>query len=431
MKEKLVKIYKHPFFTGSALMIIGTNIGNVFAYLFHLIIGRMLGPSGYGELAAVISLVGLLSVSYGFLGLVIVKFVSEMNQAEATSFFAWVNKWSLITAGIFSVIILFISRELSLFLNISLSSAFISAPLLFVLFISFIYTSFLQGLLRFGKLALSTGLSLFFRLILGVLFVYVGFSVFGALAGVLLSSILGLFIALFFIRDYWHGKKIKFKFRKSKEVFAYAVPIFIMSLTTNSMYMSDVVLVKHFFDPHLAGIYASLSTMGKIIFYGTAPVAAVMFPLVSKTRARGGNYKRVFFLSVIITSLMVVGLVAIYWLFPNLVLQILYGNKFIEGATYLVWFGIFIGLFALSSLFLSYFLSKGTTKPVYLGLLGAILQITGILIFHKNITEVISVSIWVSLILLVTLVIYFAYEKDAGKKVSLSGSSGLQSGEDN
>ena len=150
--------------------------------------------------------------------------------------------------------------------------------------------------------------------------------------------------------------------------------------------------------------------MGKIIFYGAAPVAAVMFPLVSKSHAKGGNYKNVFFLSVLLTSALVVCLVLLYWLFPGLVLQILYGNKFLKGAPYLVWFGIFIGLFTLSSLFLNYFLSKGTTKVVYLGLLAAIIQIVGIWLFHESILQVISVSIWVSLILLVSLLLYFWYE---------------------
>lgn len=409
-------------------MIVGSNLANFFAYLFHLVIGRMLGPSGYGELASILSLVGLFSVAFGFLGLVIVKFVSGMKENEVHSFFSWITKRSLVAAGFVSLILLLTSGYLSSFLNVSVSSVIISAPLLFILFMGFIYTSFLQGLLRFGRLVISNNLSLFGRLLLGVLFVYLGFSVFGALAGVLISSLLGLFLALYYLKDYWRQGKSRFVFKKSKEVFSYAIPIFIMSMATNSMYMSDVILVKHFFNPHLAGIYASLSTMGKIIFYGTAPIAAVMFPLVSKGHAKGGNYKKVFFLSVFMTLLLVVGLIVIYWLFPNLVLGILYGNKFIEGVPYLVWFGVFIGLFTLSSLFLNYFLSKGTTVVTYIGLVAAVAQIAGIYLFHKDILQVISVSIWVSLILLILLLIYFGYDK---KKDFIGRDTGLQSGKNN
>jgi len=391
-------------------MIVGSNVANFFAYLFHLVVGRMLGPSGYGELASILSLVGLFSITFGFLGLVIVKFVSGMDEREVQSFYSWVTKRSLAAACAVSMILLLISGYLSTFLNVPVRSIILTVPLLFILFMSFIYTSFLQGLLRFGRLVISSNSSLFGRLILGALFVYLGFSVFGALAGVLLSSLLGLILAVYFLRDYWREGKSHFTFKRSREVFAYAVPIFIMSMATNSMYMTDVVLIKHFFNAHLAGIYASLSTMGKIIFYGSVPIASVMFPFVSREHAKKRNYKKVFFLSVLLTSTLVIGLILVYWLFPGLVLQILYGNKFIEGAPYLVWFGIFIGLFTLSSLFLNYFLSKGTTKVTYLGLLAAATQIIGICLFHKDLLQVISVSIWVSLILLVSLLIYFWYE---------------------
>ncbi len=421
MKNQILKIYKNPLFSGSAVMIIGSNVANVFAYVFHLVIGRMLGPVRYGEFASIISLVGLFSLTFGFLGLVIVKFVSGMKENELSSFYSWTTKRILIASAVVSLVVLASSKFLSDFLGVSVSSLLISAPLLFVLFLGFIYTSFLQGTLRFGRLVISSNVSLFGRLVLGVLFVYLGFSVFGALLGVLVSSIIGLLISIYFLRDIWKGKKNRFKFAKSAEVFSYAVPIFIMSLATNSLYMTDVVLVKHFLNPHLAGIYASLSTLGKILFYGTAPIAAVMFPLVSKSFAKGGNYKKVFLLSLLLTLVVVVGLICIYWVFPKFVLEVLYGNKFLEGAPYLVWFGIFIGIFSVDSLLLNYFLAKGSTKVTFVGLLAAVLQIVGISFFHKDLMQVIWVSIWVSLALLMLLLIYFWYETRFDSNSGLQG----------
>lgn len=424
MRKQILRIKSlvaHPLFSGSAIMIIGSNLANFFAYLFHLVVGRMLGPSGYGDLASILSLIGLFSITFGFLGLVIVKFVSGMRDEEIPSFYSWVTKKSLIAAVAMAAFILVASTFLSGFLNVSRISIILAAPLLFVLFLGSIYSSFLQGTLRFGRMVVSSNVGLLGRLIFGALFVYFGLYVFGALLGVFVSALIGLLVAIYFLRDFWKVRSKHFVFKQSSEVFAYAVPIFIMSLATNSLYMTDVILVKHFFSSHMAGIYASLSTMGKIIFYGTTPIAAVMFPLVSKTHARGGNYKKVFFLSVLLTSALVIFLIVLYWLFPNLVLQILYGNKFLEGAPYLVWFGVFIGLFTLSSLFLNYFLSKGTTKVVYLGLLAAITQVVGIYFFHKDIVQVISVSITVSLILLILLLIYFWYEARFGHNPGLQG----------
>ena len=80
MKNKIANLIKHPLFSGSALMILGSNLANFIAYLYHLIIGRMLGPVAYGELSSVISALALIFISLNFLSLIIVKFVSSAQK---------------------------------------------------------------------------------------------------------------------------------------------------------------------------------------------------------------------------------------------------------------------------------------------------------------------------------------------------------------
>jgi O-antigen/teichoic acid export membrane protein len=221
---------------------------------------------------------------------------------------------------------------------------------------------------------------------------------------------LSLVLAIYYLQKYVKSRAGEKTFSGGKEVWAYSIPIFIMSISTNSMYMSDVILAKHFFDPHLSGIYASLSTLGRIIFYGTAPVSAVMFPLISKSFAKKGNYRKIFFLSLLLTLSLCLGILTIYYLFPKLVIGLLYGSGYIEGVRYLVWFGLFMAVFTIDTLILNYFLSRNVTKPVYLSLIASIVQVIVIWFFHSSILEVVRISLGVSLILLVSLVIYFAYE---------------------
>ncbi len=45
----------------------------------------------------------------------------------------------------------------------------------------------------------------------------------------------------------------------------------------------DVIAAKHVLPPHQAGLYAGLSLMGKIVFFGTSSLAAVMYPRVAAT----------------------------------------------------------------------------------------------------------------------------------------------------
>lgn len=414
MIRRIKEIVLHPLFSGSAVMIFGSNLTNFIAYIYHLVIGRMLGPELYGELAAVVSLIGLLAVSFSFFGLVIVKFVSSARTQERKILFSWFASKSLNIAILAGILLTAVSPFIASFLKIGLSTAVLVGPIITVFLLSFVYTSFLQGLLRFGRVVVASNVSMLGRLLLGILFVALGFSVFGAIFGLFISAALGLLLGRYFLKDYKVSKNNGPR-ALGKRILAYAGPIFLVSLSTNSLYSTDVILVKHFFEAGSAGIYAALSTLGKIIFFGTAPVGAVMFPLVSQRKSQGKNYKKVFLLSLLLTLGISLLVLLVYWLAPELSLKILYGDKFLGASPYLVWIGLFMAIFSLGSLIAGFYLSKGDTRIWILVLLAALGQALGIWFFHSSIFQVITVNIISASFLLVSLLIYFGYETSKTK----------------
>ena len=218
----------------------------------------------------------------------------------------------------------------------------------------------------------------------------------------------------YFLKDYKVSKDSGPR-ALGKRILAYAGPIFLVSLSTNSLYSTDVILVKHFFEAQSAGIYAALSTLGKIIFFGTAPVGAVMFPLVSQRQSQGKDYKKIFLLSLLFTLGISLLVLLIYWLAPELSLKILYGDKFLGASPYLVWIGLFMAIFSLGSLIAGFYLSKGDTRIWTLVVLAALGQALGIWFFHSSIFQVITVNIISASFLLVSLLIYFGYETSKTK----------------
>ena len=404
-----LNLLKHPLFSGSAIMIFGSNLANFVAYLYHLVIGRLLGPAPYGELSAVLSVLGLIFASLNFLGLVIVKFVSSAKKDELVSIYSWFTKKSVVAGLGLALLVLILTPFFSNFLHIKTTTFLLTVPILSFSVASFVYRSFLQGLLKFKEVVIAINLDFIFRLALGVLFISLGFSSFGAVLGMVFSMGLSFLFLKYFLREYHAIEKVK-PFGRTKEVLKYATPIFFATVATNSMFSSDVVLVKHFFSPHDAGIYASLSTLEKIIFFGAGPVGAVMFPMISKRHSIGAGYKKIFLLSLLLTSLIAFGVLLIYWLAPELSIKILYGNEFIEGAPYLVWIGAFMTLFTLSSLVLNYFLSRNKTTVAITVVISALIQIIGIWLFHETILSVLKVSIVSSSLFLASLLLYFAYE---------------------
>lgn len=409
MKKRINKIIGHPLFSGSAIMIFGSNSASGLNYLYHLITGRLLGPSLYGELAALISTIGLLGIIPGAFNLVIVKQISSTKEGrEVSNLIRWFKTKIFLVSLIFSIFVLISSPIISSYLRISRPSYFliIAFFLLFSLQSGF-NRSILQGLLKFKEMVISIIAENGAKLVLSIFLIYMGFQIEGALLAFLISSFLGLFVTYSFLKN---NKASMANFSPdTNSMLVFTVPVIIQTIAVTSLYTTDVILVKHFFSSHDAGIYASLSTLAKIIFFATGPIGAVMFPLVSQRKAQGKDFRKIFNYSFLATGLFALGSLLIYWLVPNVVINLLYGSAYLEAERLLIWFGLFISLFTLSSLLISYNLSLGKTRVTFLPLFAATLQIMMIVLFHQTLFIVIIISASITALLLLSLLVYSSY----------------------
>lgn len=411
MSKFIKNIIANPLFSGSAVLIIGSNIANLFNYIYHVIMGRLLGPISYGELVSLLSLIGLVSIIPTSFNLVIVKYVSSSpSRQEITDLISWFSKKVLLTSIALCLFLLILSPVVASFLNLNnyLLVTLVAITVLFTLPAMF-NRSVLQGLLRFKQMVISILTENLTRLVFGILLVYLGFSVGGAISALVAAGFVGWMLSRNAISDYFK-KDIKGSL-PLKSFFSYSISVVIQSFAMISLYSTDLILVKHFFSSYDAGIYASLSTLGKIIFFGTGPIGAVMFPLVSRKQTIGKNYHKIFNISLSLTLGLSLTILVVYWLAPQLVIMILYGPQYQGGANLLVWFGIFMTIYTLDALFITFNLSMERTKVVILPLLAAIIQVLSIWFYHPNLMSVILISAMVSSLLLVLLLIYSSYEK--------------------
>lgn len=410
MKKKL-NFLNNPLLFGSAIVMIGSNITNILNYLYHLLMGRMLGPVSYGELAAIISLLSLLGIVPAAVSLVIIKYVSAAKSLKETSnLVAWLKAKAFKVSLIFSIAIIFLSPFISSFLHINKSLYVILAALSFLFSLqSLINRSILQGLIMFKEMVITVLIENSIKLMVSIVLIYFGFRVGGAMFAFVVAALVGWFATNLYLRN-----KINDSFNdlpKIKSMLIFTIPVLIQTASLASLYSSDVLLVKHFFSPHEAGIYAAMSTLGKIILFGSGPISTVMFPIVSKRQAVGQNYSKIFKVSLLGTALLAIAILLIYYLLPNIVITGLYGSQYLEASNLLVWFGIFITLFSLSSLFTNYYLSLGKSNVVIFPFIAAILQIIMIWFWHQNLFIVILISILITALLFISLSLYSILEK--------------------
>ncbi len=389
-----------------------TSIGN---YIYHLLMARMLNPSSLlGELEGVISFMYILSVPLLTVSLAVVKFVSvykgKNRTQEISGFYFFLRSKVLLFGGVASVILLLFSPFLKSFLHLS------SYSLVLLLVINFVVgtyvvvgRSILQGLSDFFGFAISTSVETIVKLVLAVLLVSVGFKVVGAFGAIIIGSVIGAFVLYGLLKSF-QAKSTEFI--DASAFYRYIVPVFFTMLAVTSLYSTDVILVRHFFPGNQSGDYAVLSIMGKVIFFAVSPISIVLFPLISERHTKGEKYDRFLWTGFGLTFVGAAIITAIYFWQGELMILLLPGENYLHVASLLGLMGIFIGFYSLCVLMANFYLSIHKTRQNFFIVSAAIAQILGIYFFHRDLSQVIQVSIIVSFVLLISLLLYYPYVWD-------------------
>ncbi|MEK7100435.1 MAG: oligosaccharide flippase family protein [Patescibacteria group bacterium] len=408
MKKRIKALVTHPLFSGSAVMFVGNMGSNVVNYVYHLIMGRLLGPVSYGVLASLYSILYMVSIIPSSASVSIVKFVSSAKDNELYSVYETIRKLIFKLAIVLSLLMLIVSPVVSKFLHIENVFLVITiVPILFISLITLVNQSASQGLLKFQGSVIPTLISSLLKLLIGIGLVLIGLSVFGAMVAIIISIFFAYLYSSKFIKKYI--KQTKLEAVDLLPFLKYSGPVLLQSLAFTSIFTIDVLFAKHFLDPFSAGIYAALSTLGKIIFFAASPIAATMFPVISKRKSLNQSYMKVFLTSLVITASIATLITVLFWLFPNIAIGVLYGKDYLSAKSDLVLMGIFMLFYTLSHLLVNFFLSIGKVGIVSIPLLAAFVQAGIIWFYHNNITQIIHASLFATFAMFICLLVYTGY----------------------
>ncbi|KKQ18471.1 MAG: Capsular polysaccharide biosynthesis protein [Berkelbacteria bacterium GW2011_GWA1_36_9] len=391
-------------------MILGSNFYNGGQFVYHFITGRMLGKANYSDLAAFISVLGIFSVILGTLNMTVVKFIAgEKDTKKVRNFIKWSYFWAIWISLIVSLLLLASGPVVTNFLNITQPAVFYFLPFVLLFYVlTFSGRSILQGLCKFNQYVVSLLAESAIKIVVSFVLIFLGYALFGAMAGFLAGVIISFIVVRLTINKYLQGPKGP---RPALlPLVKYSSSVFVQAFAQTSMYSADLMLVKHFFSPDQAGIYASLSVLARIVFFGATPVIQVMFPMIAKRHAQNAPFNKILNLSMLMVVSFSILLILIFSLFPNIVIEILYGEGFLGGGSMLWWFGLFMAILALASLLTQYFLSINKTKAVWIFAIAAALQVILIWFIHSTLLIVIQISILSATLLVATLLLYFSYQ---------------------
>lgn len=376
----------------SIIITMFSTLTGLFNYLYQIVMGRLLTPEQYGTLVSLIALFTIIMVFARTIQTSIAKFSSRFKAVNETGKVAYLRWFSLRYSITFGAVIFGIISSLTLplsgFLNIS------NYWYVIIIAASFLLTfavstdlGMLQGLQRFLPLGVSSTLATLFKLILGVLLVYLGLGIYGGLLALVLAPLFTLSITAYFLRDLSRTSSNKFN---TKGIFSYTGLALVAILCYLVLISVDVILAKHFLSATEAGNYSAISTLGKLVLLAPGGIALALFPKTSNLFEKGGEHLRLLGRALVLTLLMAGVIVLIYLFFSNYIVHLAFGDKYTISSTSLFKYGLAMLFFAVSSLLINYFLSINAMKVGYFLVIAVIIELCLISLFHSNIEQIIN-----------------------------------------
>ena len=86
-------------------------------------------------------------------------------------------------------------------------------------------------------------------------------------------------------------------------------------------------MVKHFFPPAEAGLYAAIALVGRLLYFASWSVVSAMFPVSAEKKEDRGSRSLLAIPLLLVTGMSVV-FVLLLAAFPRLVFQSLFGSHF-------------------------------------------------------------------------------------------------------
>lgn len=388
---------RNDFLRHGALVFGATMAVNVFNYVFNFAISRRLGVEGFATLASLVGGFMILSIPANIINLVVVKYASEFHAAEDRArlrrLASVVFKFgALACVAIFGIGLLFRGLAAS-FLNIpSDDTITISLAIIAIAFITPGIRGILQGKQDFTRFSISTTLEIFAKVALGIALVYAGYGVFGALLGWICGTVVGLAYTIWAVRT--PGRELVQAVRLRMNLGRLAQTTLGVAFSTGTLTIlsfMDVVVVKHFFNAHDAGLYAAVNLTGKVVLFFAAFLPTIVLPKAVAALQRRENPIPLLLQAAAGTAIMAGSVLAVFGMIPAIVLRLVAGSAFISGAPYVFQYDAAMALLALVTLLVNYRIGLHRFGFLYGLITVLVAELAAIAVWHGTLWDVIHV----------------------------------------
>jgi O-antigen/teichoic acid export membrane protein len=375
--------------SGSIVMLLSTSMVSVFNFGFNVAMARMLGPAKFGHVTAAVTILMLASAITLAFQLVCAKFVArnESLREKVSVYRSLLGKAWVMSLGVGAAFFI-LQRPVAAYLHIPDSWILAVLAIGISAYVPLgVRRGGLQGICSFGRLSANFIVEAVVKVVIAVFLVALGYGVIGAVGAISGSILAAYFLprmpSEFSIRPQTALQPASFREGMQATVF------FVGQVIINNI---DILLVKHFFAPELAGLYAAVALVGRVLYFAAWSVVSAMFPISAAAKPREEDP------NVILVPLLFVLAISILFImgasfFPDFIINTIFGGKFAESGSLLTLYAAATGLYALSVVLMTYEMSRRIANTGWLQLIFSGILVVAIGVFHDTLRDVIVVQI--------------------------------------
>jgi O-antigen/teichoic acid export membrane protein len=399
------------FFTGSVAV-------GALNYLYYPVLGRLLEPAAFGEVQTLVSLFLQIGIFLSVFGLITINIVANYeDEQKRNAVVLEFEKLALTIALALLGLVIVFQKQFMSFLQFDSAWPFILLATAIVVTVPFTFRgAFLRGRQSFGAASWANIIGSTSKLLFSAALVAIGLGTAGAIGGLVLAQAAAWGYAT------WKAAQLGLTampgvkkgrlpdIRMLAPELKYGLLVFVASFVVTVQYSIDIIVVKHYFDAHTAGLYAGVASVARIIFFLTASISQVLMPAVKLSQSAAQNRKTVMKSVVLLLAVGLPALAALC-LAPGPIIGVLMGNDFREVAHLLPSLSIAIFIISIVNLAVAYYLSLRRAGIAVVTLIGGIA--TYILMFdhHERLEDVINSLLYGSLIMLMALAVWLVGAK--------------------
>ena len=351
------------------------GLANAIDFLFHFWMGRVLVPADFAVLQTLNSIALVYVTASGVFQPVVGRFVAEARGKgqydSIPAIFQEFLRAALWLGLALSIFVFLFSNFIAEIFNLPDWAVQLSAALIFLSTLRPIAAGILQGQERFiafgcTRLALSLG-----RILLVFFLIQAGLGLTGAVIALPFGWLVSVICAFLFLdKQLWKTKNQPQQslLREGWKLSAYALLAYFAYMSLTSL---DLVWVNRNLSGDSAGAYASLVLMRRIIALLPGVAVTVMFPRIARVLAEKQTTHRLLIQTAAIILMASGALTALYFIFADQIITIIFSNAYQNASPLLGWMGIAMIGVSLSSIWLNYYLAEKPRNFVIL-LIGAV-----------------------------------------------------------